>query len=82
MQPTKEDLVLLGKMKQEDLNYEIANYDYDCGLTSIDRDYAKRHGLTFDEMRSFKEDMIIEEEISRLNLEMTEKYDTKPHFAW
>ncbi len=46
MQPTKEDLVLLGKMKQEDLNYEIANYDYECGLTSIDRDYAKRHGLT------------------------------------
>ena len=82
MQPTKEDLVFFGEMKQEDLYREITDYNYDCGLTSIDRDYAKRHGLSFDEMRSFKEDMIIEEEISRLNLEMTEKYDTKPHFAW
>lgn len=73
---------MLGKMKQEDLQREIADYDQDCGLTAIDRDYANRHGLSYDEMRDFKEDMLIEEEITRLNYELSEKYDAKPHFAW
>ena len=35
-----------------------------------------------EEMKDFKEDMIVEEEILKLHYEMTEKYDTKPHFAW
>ena len=82
MRPTNEDLVMFGKMKQEDLRREIADYDHEYGLTAIDRDYAKRHGLTFEEMKGFKEDMIIEEEMMRLSYELTEKYDAKPHFAW
>ena len=73
MRPTKEDLVMFGMMKIEDLQSEITDYD---------QDYAKRHGLTLEEMKDFKEDMIIEEEITRLYYELSEKYDAKPHFAW
>jgi hypothetical protein len=32
-------------------------------LTKSDKEYAKQHGLSWGEMRDFKEDMIIEEEI-------------------
>ena len=43
---------------------------------------ASRHGLTHTEMRDFKEEMIIEEEILKLHYDMVEKHDSKPHFAW
>tara|TARA_R100000315_G_C5124960_1_gene71377 strand:- start:144 stop:332 length:189 start_codon:yes stop_codon:yes gene_type:complete len=32
-------------------------------LTKSDKEYAKQHGLTYGEMRDFKEDMIREEEM-------------------
>tara|TARA_R100000664_G_scaffold21279_1_gene30574 strand:+ start:1051 stop:1239 length:189 start_codon:yes stop_codon:yes gene_type:complete len=32
-------------------------------LTESDKEYAKRHGLSWGEMRDFKEDMIREEEM-------------------
>ena len=32
-------------------------------LTESDKEYAKRHGLSWGEMRDFKEDMIKEEEM-------------------
>ena len=32
-------------------------------LTDSDKEYAKQHGLTFGEMRDFKEDQIREEEM-------------------
>ena len=42
-------------------------------LTKSDKAYAKQHGLTYGEMRDFKEDMICEEEMMRTFYEMKEK---------
>ena len=82
MTPTKEDLVVFGHLKPEDLRQEMIDYKQEEGLSAIDRDYARSHGLSYEDMKAFKEDMIIEEEIEKLNLELNEKYDVKPHFAW
>lgn len=82
MTPTKEDLVVFGYLKPEDLRQEMIDYKQEEGLSAIDRDYARSHGLSYEDMKTFKEDMIIEEEIERLNLELNEKFDMKPHFAW
>jgi len=42
-------------------------------LTDSDKEYAKQHGLTFGEMRDFKEDMIREEEMTVTWYQMKEK---------
>jgi|TARA_R100001129_G_scaffold68887_1_gene47030 hypothetical protein len=42
-------------------------------LTDSDKEYAKQHGLTFGEMRDFKEDQIREEEMMVTYYEMKEK---------
>ena len=42
-------------------------------LTDSDKEYAKQHGLTYGEMRAFKEDQIREEEMMRTFYEMKEK---------
>ena len=42
-------------------------------LTDSDKKYAKQHGLTYGEMRAFKEDQIREEEMMRTFYEMKEK---------
>ena len=42
-------------------------------LTKSDKASAKQHGLTYGEMRDFKEDMIREEEMMRTFYEMKEK---------
>ena len=42
-------------------------------LTDSDKEYAKQHGLTFGEMRDFKEDMIREEEMMVTWYQMQEK---------
>ena len=42
-------------------------------LTKSDKEYAKQNGLTYGEMRAFKEDMIREEEMMRTFYEMKEK---------
>jgi hypothetical protein len=45
-------------------------------LTKSDKAYAKQHGLTYGEMRDFKEDMIREEEMMRSFYEQQEKERT------
>tara|TARA_R100001163_G_C5042046_1_gene179987 strand:+ start:699 stop:887 length:189 start_codon:yes stop_codon:yes gene_type:complete len=42
-------------------------------LTKSDKEYANQHGLSYGEMRDFKEDMIREEEIVRSFYEQKEK---------
>ncbi len=82
MQPTREDLIEMGYLKPGDTLTKAPKRELRAFLTSEDLDYASRHGLTHPEMRDFKEDMIVEEEILKLHYEMVEKHDTKPHFAW
>jgi len=82
MKPTREDLIEMGYLKPGDTLTKAPKRELRAFLTSEDLDYASRHGLTHKEMREFKEDMIVEEEILKLHHEMAEKYDAKPHFAW
>ena len=42
-------------------------------LTDSDKEYAKRHGLSYGEMRDFKEDQIREEEMMVTWYQMKEK---------
>jgi len=42
-------------------------------LTKSDKEYANQHGLSYGEMRDFKEDIIREEEIVRSFYEQKEK---------
>ena len=42
-------------------------------LTKSDKEYARQHGLTFGEMRDFKEEMIREEEMMVAWYQMKEK---------
>ena len=80
--PSTEDLIELGYLKPGDISFKSSSRKWSPFLDRNDLDYAKRHGLSEKEMKDFKEDMIVEEEILKLHYEMTEKYDTKPHFAW
>ncbi len=80
--PSTEDLIELGYLKPEDVTFKAPKRKWSPFLDKSDLEYARRHGLTDKEMKGFKEDMIVEEEILKLHYEMTEKYDTKPHFAW
>ena len=82
MQPTREDLIEMGYLKPGDTLTKVPKRERRAFLTSVDLDYASRHGLTHTGMRDFKEEMIIEEEILKLHYDMVEKHDAKPHFAW
>ncbi len=55
---------------QKELYY---NNSMTIDLTESDKEYAKQHGLTFGEMRDFKEDMIREEEMMVTYYQMKEK---------
>ena len=55
---------------QKELYY---NNSMTIDLTESDKEYAKQHGLTFGEMRDFKEDMIREEEMIRSFHQQQEK---------
>tara|TARA_R110000803_G_scaffold205162_1_gene271661 strand:- start:1618 stop:1872 length:255 start_codon:yes stop_codon:yes gene_type:complete len=80
--PSTEDLIELGYLKPGDVTFNTSKRKWSPFLDKSDLDYAHRHGLTDREMKDFKEDMIVEEEILKLHYEMVEKHDTKPHFAW
>tara|TARA_R110001592_G_scaffold296463_2_gene566883 strand:- start:43 stop:297 length:255 start_codon:yes stop_codon:yes gene_type:complete len=80
--PSTEDLIELGYLKPEDITFKPSCRKWSPFLDRSDLDYAKRHGLTEREMRDFKADMEVEEEILKLHYEMAEKHDRKPHFAW
>jgi hypothetical protein len=60
---TREDLIELGYLKPGDAIARVPKRERKIWLTESDKDYAKRHGLTHQEMKYFKEDIIIEEEI-------------------
>ena len=55
---------------QKELYY---NNSMTIDLTESDKEYANQHGLTFGEMRDFKEDMIREEEMMVTYYQMKEK---------
>ncbi len=55
---------------QKELYY---NNSMTIDLTESDKEYAKQHGLTYGEMRDFKEDMIREEEMMVTYYQMKEK---------
>ena len=63
MNPTREDLIILGYLKPGDAIARAPKRERKIWLTDSDKEYAERHGLTHQEMKDFKEDMIIEEEI-------------------
>ena len=65
MNPTREDLITLGYLKPGDAITRAPKRERKIWLTDSDKEYAERHGLTRQEMKDFKEDMIIEEEILR-----------------
>jgi hypothetical protein len=80
--PSTEDLIEFGYLKPGDVTLKTSKRKWSPFLDKSDIEYARRHGLTDKEMKGFKEDMIVEEEILKLHYEMVEKHDTKPHFAW
>jgi|TARA_R110001592_G_scaffold250497_2_gene513131 hypothetical protein len=89
MNPTREDLIELGYLKPGDTYCKIPKRLRKVFLTESDLEYADRHGLTRQEMRDFKEEMMIEDEIIRDHriLAAQEKKDhfNSPqahYFAW
>ena len=65
MNPTREDLITLGYLKPGDAIARAPKRERKIWSTDSDKEYAERHGLTHQEMKDFKEDMMIEEEIIR-----------------
>ena len=63
MNPTREDLIELGYLKPGDTLARAPKRERKLFLTESDLEYAERHGLTRQEMKDFKEEMMIEEEI-------------------
>ena len=63
--PTREDLIELGYLKPGDTLAKAPKRERKMFLDTVDLEYAERHGLTIQEMKDFKKDMIIEEEIIR-----------------
>lgn len=64
MNPTREDLIELGYLKPGDTLAKAPKRERRIFLTESDKEYAERHGLTHQEMKDFKLDMMIEEEIA------------------
>ena len=64
----------IGIQKRLRIKKELCyNNSMTVDLTKSDKEYAKQHGLTFGEMRDFKEDMICEEEMMVTYYQMKEK---------
>ena len=63
--PTREDLIELGYLKPGDTLARAPKRERRIFLTESDLEYAERHGLTRQEMKDFKEEMLIEEDILR-----------------
>jgi hypothetical protein len=63
--PTREDLIELGYLKPGDTLAKAPKRERKIFLDTVDLEYAERHGLTNQEMKDFKKDMMIEEEILR-----------------
>ena len=89
MNPTREDLIELGYLKPGDALASAPRRERKIFLTESDLEYANRHGLTRQEMKDFKNDMMIEEEITRDHRIMAAKdrkdfYDSPQahYFAW
>jgi len=89
MNPTREDLIELGYLKPGDVLASAPKRVRKVFLTESDLEYADRHGLTRQEMKDFKEETMIEEEILRDHKILAEakKKDihNSPqsiHFAW
>lgn len=89
MNPTREDLIELGYLKPGDAIAKAPKRERRIWLTDSDKEYAERHGLTEQEMKDFKLDMIIEEEIIRdhrmLRAQARREHENSPqahYFAW
>ncbi len=89
MNPTREDLIELGYLKPGDVLASAPKRERKLFLTESDLEYANRHGLTRQEMKDFKEETMIEEEILRDHRMMAakdkrENYNSAQahHFAW
>ena len=87
--PTREDLIELGYLKPGDTLARAPKRERKLFLTESDLEYANRHGLTRQEMKDFKEEMMIDEEISRDAImraaqDKSENYNSAQalHFAW
>ena len=65
MNPTREDLIELGYLKPGDALASAPKRERKLFLTESDLEYADRHGLTRQEMKDFKEETMIEEDILR-----------------
>ncbi len=61
--PTREDLIELGYLKPGDTLARAPKRERKIFLDTVDLEYAERHGLTIQEMKDFKKDMMIEEQI-------------------
>ena len=89
MNPTREDLIELGYLKPGDTLAKAPKRERRIFLTEADLEYAERHGLTHQEMKDFKLDMMIEEEIARdhrmLKAQARREHNNSPqahYFAW
>lgn len=89
MNPTREDLIELGYLKPGDAIARAPKRERKIWLTDSDLEYAERHGLTRQEMKDFKEEMMIEEEIIRdhrmLQAQAKREHNNSPqahYFAW
>ncbi len=87
--PTREDLIELGYLKPGDTLARAPKRERRISLNESDLEYANRHGLTRSEMRDFKMEMIIEEEIlqdhyARKAADDAVNYSSPQanHFAW
>ena len=87
--PTREDLIELGYLKPGDTLARAPKRERKLFLTESDLEYAQRHGLTRQEMKDFKEEMMIEEDILRdhrmmASQEKSETYNSAQahYFAW
>ena len=87
--PTREDLIELGYLKPGDALARAPKRDHKLFLTESDLDNANRHGLTRQEMKDFKEEMLIEEDILRDHRMMAAKDKSETYnsaqahyFAW
>lgn len=77
--PTREDLIELGYLKPGDTLAKAPKRERKLFLDTVDLEYAERHGLSIQEMKDFKKEMIIEEEITRDAL-MKASHDKSDHY--
>jgi len=89
MNPTREDLIELGYLKPGDTLASAPKRERKLFLTESDLEYADRHGLTRQEMKDFKEDTMIQEDILQdhkllAKKERVDNYNSPQsiHFAW